>query len=844
MRFADGVSWLAGRGVTRFVEAGPGATLASAARHTLDAVGGPGVVVPTLRADRPEVESAVTALARLHVDGAEVDWAALFPGEHSRPVGLPTYAFQRGRHWFDTPTAPAAAGAEPRTDDPVELVRSCAAAVLGHPDPTAVDPARVFKELGFDSLTMVELVEAVNTATGLRMPASVIFDHPTPAALAERVLLERRGVQDEVPTVAETADTDELIAIVGMSCRLPGSVRSPEDLWRVVAEGRDVIAGFPEGRGWDLEDLYDPDPDRPGKTYVREGGFLHDADQFDAEFFGISPREAAAMEPQQRVLLEIAWEAFERAGVDPGTLRGSRSGVFVGAMPQDYAPRLDQVPDGYEGYLLTGTTTSVASGRIAYTFGLEGPALTVDTACSSSLTALHLACQAVLRGECSLALAGGVTVMPNPGIFVELSRQRALSPDGRCKAFSARADGTGWSEGAVMLVVERLSDARRLSHDVLAVVRGSAINQDGASNGLTAPSGSAQQRVIRQALANARLSAADVDAVEAHGTGTALGDPVEAGALLATYGRDRAHPLLLGSLKSNVGHTQAAAGLAGVLKMVLALQHGVLPATLHVEEPSPLVDWTAGMRLLTEATPWPDRGRPRRAGVSAFGISGSNAHVILEQAPAAAVRSVATEPDVVLPWVLSGRTEQALRASAAQLLSHVDDHAPVGPAAVGGALATTRAAFDHRTVILGRRPEDFRRRLAAIADDLPDPAVVRGVTRGPAKIVFVFPGQGSQWPEMARELLEHSPVFAEQAQRCDAALRPYVDWSVVDVLRGVGGAPDMSDVDVVQPALFTTMVSLAAVWRAYGVQPAAVVGHSQGEIAAAYVAGALTLDDA
>ncbi|GLZ29217.1 polyketide synthase [Lentzea sp. NBRC 105346] len=634
---------------------------------------------------------------------------------------------------------------------------------------------------------------------------------------------------------------DEPIAVVGIGCRLPGGVSSPEDLWDLLMAERDVIGEFPRDRGWG--DVYDPDPARAGKSYVREGGFLYDATEFDAEFFGISPREAAAMDPQQRVLLEVAWEALERAGIDPATLVGSSTGVFAGVTGQEYGPGL---ATGADGFALTGGTASVASGRVSYTLGLQGPAMTVDTACSSSLVAIHLAAQSLRQGECSLALAGGATVMATPGMFVEFSRQRGLAPDGRCKPFAAAADGTAWAEGAGILVLERLSDAQRNGHPVLAVVRGSAINHDGASNGLTAPNGVSQEQVIRQALASAGLSTSDVDLVEAHGTGTTLGDPIEAHAILATYGRDRERPLWLGSLKSNIGHAQAAAGVAGVIKAVLAIRHAVLPKTLHVDAPSPHVDWSSSVELLTERASWVSEG-PRRAAVSSFGISGTNAHLIVEQPPRQPL-SAAPEVAHPLPFVLSARTEPALRAQAARLVDHLTPEHNL--ADVAFSLATTRTLHQHRATVIAADHSELRTHLTALVkcpeghpQDIRRPeGALQGNSTG--KVVFVFPGQGSQWAGMARELLECSPVFAESIAACERALAPFVDWTLTDVLREHPDAPSLDRVDVVQPAIFAVMVSLAGLWRSFGVHPAAVVGHSQGEIAAACVAGALTLSDA
>ncbi|HET7574179.1 MAG TPA: type I polyketide synthase, partial [Solirubrobacterales bacterium] len=656
----------------------------------------------------------------------------------------------------------------------------------------------------------------------------------------KRVTIELKGARERLRALE--AQESEPVAIVGMSCRLPREVDSPEGFWRLLADGGDGIGPLPEDRGWTTGGS--------SGSKAREGGFVTSAAEFDAAFFGIHPSEARMMDPQQRLLLEAAWEACEDAGLDPGALRGSQTGIYAGAMYQDYGANSGSAD--LEGVAMTGG--SIVSGRVAYALDLKGPAVTVDTACSSSLVALHLACQALRSGECDLALAGGVTVLSTPLVFQLMAEVGGLAADGRCKSFDAGADGTGFGEGVGLLVLERLSQAEANGHQPIALIRGSATNQDGASNGLTAPNGPSQERVIRQALANAGLSPSDVDAVEAHGTGTVLGDPIEANALLATYGQSRgeAGPLALGSVKSNIGHTQAAAGVAGVIKLALALRHEELPRTLHLTEPTPHVDWEAGeVELLAEPREWKPGERVRRAAVSSFGVSGTNAHVILEEAPAPTAPPVGAEgdgpADRPAPLLLSAKSEEALRATAARLAAHLRAHPDQETVEVAHSLVSGRPLHAHRAAVSGGGREELVDGLEALAGEREAPNAFLApapVAAPPSNPVFLFPGQGSQWRSMALELLSSSPRFAQAIDQCEQALEPHVDWSLSALLRREDGGPDLERIDVVQPALFAMSASLAALWRSSGVEPAAVVGHSQGEIAAVHVAGGLSLDDA
>ncbi|MDW5329550.1 polyketide synthase [Plantactinospora sp. KLBMP9567] len=759
------------------------------------------------------------------------------------------------------PAGPAPAGAvapaRASAGELLDLVRDEVAALCGFPARSAVPVDRAFTELGLTSSQAVRMRDRLATATGLELRATVAFDHPTVDLLAGHLRTVLSGGTGEREAAAgrtapaRVEGADDPVAIVGMGCRFPGGVVDPEGLWRLVAAGTDAVSGFPTDRGWDLAGLYHPDPDHAGTCYAREGGFVHDAGEFDAPFFHIGPREAAATDPQHRLLLETSWEALERSGIDPLSLRDSPTGVFAGVMHQDYGPPPGQVPRDLEGYLGVGTAGSVASGRVSYTLGLGGPAITVDTACSSSLVALHLAVQSLRRGECTLALAGGATVMATPGAFVAYSRLRGLAPDGRCKAFGAAADGVGWGEGAAMLVLEPLALARRNGHPVLALVRGSAVNQDGASAGLTAPSGAAQERVIRQALADAGLGADQVDVVEAHGSGTRLGDPIEAHALLATYGRGRPadRPLWIGSVKSNLGHTQAAAGVAGVVKMVLAMRHGAAPATLRADPPSPEVDWSAGaVRPLTEAREWPASDRPRRAAVSSFGVSGTNAHVILEQPapPARDLPTPAARRPVPVPWLLCAHSEAALRGQAGRLLSMLDGDGP-DAADVGYALATARARLAHRAVVVARGRDGARGAVEALADGRSAPGLVRGV-RGTGGLAVWFTGQGSQRAGMGRALHSAYPGYArafdEACAALDRNLAGHAEYPIREVVFGTVSPDPLDRTTYAQAGLFALEVALFRLVESWGVRPDFVAGHSIGELTAAHVAGVLSLPDA
>ncbi|MCC4597096.1 SDR family NAD(P)-dependent oxidoreductase [Xanthomonas campestris pv. phormiicola] len=868
VRFQDSLQALIGDGHRLFVEVSPHPVLTSLIDEALRSAGVAGAAVATLDQRKDDRESLLQGLAHAFVHGAPVDWprvlARLLPAQPATATATQTQTATEPEATAQAPqpTAPTVAAqggdallraASLRERSVAEqrrlLLDLIAREMQALVDQGFANETQSFRDCGFTSLHVVEFADALSAALDLALPVTLVYDHPTPRALVQYLrdalgLLSPQETED-LPGIG-VIHHDDPIAIVGMACRYPGAVDGPEALWDLLLQERDAISGYPTDRGWDLANLHDPEPGRFGKISTPSSGFLHEASAFDPGFFGISPREAITLEPQQRLLLEVCWEALERAGLDPGALHGSLTGVYAGIMGTEYGTQIQHAPEDVSGYGYMGTATCVAAGRVAYSLGLQGPALAIDSACSSSLVAIHTACEALRNGDCTLALAGGVTVMPTPGVLIDFSQQRVLSPDGRCKAFSASADGVGLGEGVGMLVLERLSQAEANGRRILGVIRGSAVNQDGASNGLTAPNGTAQQRVIRHALANAALQPQDVDAVDAHGTGTRLGDPIEANALLATYGqRPPERPLLLGSIKSNIGHTQAAAGVASVIKMVLAARHGTLPRSLHITAPSTEVDWSTGaIRLLSERQPWPEvAGRPRRAGISSFGVSGTNAHLILEQYPACAAEPGA---DTRAPlWPLAARSDAALRAAAERLAAHLQRQPALAAADVAYTLGVSRSRFACRAAVRGDSREALLEALQALADGSEHPGLLQGhAGGGEKKRVFVFPGQGAQWAGMGMDLYDTFAVYRQAIDQVETALRAHVDWSLSAVLRGAPEAPALERIDVVQPALFAVMVALARLWQSLGCTPDAVIGHSQGEIAAAHVAGALSLDEA
>ncbi|KTS76476.1 polyketide synthase [Pseudomonas oryzihabitans] len=854
VRFQDGLQALIAEGHRLFIEVSPHPVLTSLIDDALRGAGVAGGAVATLDQRKDDRASLLQALAHAFVHGAPVDWSQvierLLPKwSTSAPLASiePTTA-TTGEDTFAAAHL-AKLGEPEQRGLLLKLLAQEMKTLVGQP---FTSETQAFRDCGFTSLHVVEFAQALSAAVGVSLPVTLVYDHPTPRA----VVTYLRGVlgllspsERQAAPIAAGAHHDEPIAIIGMSCRYPGGANSPEALWALLMEERDGISEYPTDRGWDIANLYDPEPGRFGKIATRTSGFLHEAAAFDPTFFGISPREALTLEPQQRLLLEVSWEALERAGIAPASLHGSLTGVYAGIMGTEYGTQIQHASEDVTGYGYMGTATCVAAGRVSYCLGLQGPALAIDTACSSSLVAIHTACEALRSNDCKLALAGGVTVMPTPGVLIDFSQQRVLAPDGRCKAFSASADGVGLGEGVGMLVLERLSQAQAKGRLILGVIRGSAVNQDGASNGLTAPNGTAQQQVIRHALANAGLQPEEVDAVDAHGTGTRLGDPIEANALLATYGqRPAERPLLLGSIKSNTGHTQAAAGVASLMKMVMALRTGILPRSLNITAPSTEVDWSTGaIELLSEQRPWPVvADRPRRAGISSFGVSGTNAHLIVEEYVVPPAMGACRLPETQAPlWPLAAKSAVALREAAARLHDHLLEREHLAPGDIGYTLGVSRSGFPFRAALRGTSREALLEALQALASGTDHPGLLQGTAQArPRKRVFVFPGQGSQWAGMGMELYDAFAVYRQTIDQVERALQPYVDWSLLAVLRGAEGAPSLERIDVVQPALFAVMVAIARLWQSLGCTPDAVIGHSQGEIAAAYIAGALTLEDA
>ncbi|MEJ3750560.1 SDR family NAD(P)-dependent oxidoreductase [Actinomycetes bacterium KLBMP 9797] len=885
VRFEAAVRTLLDAGHRAFVEISPHPVLTVGVQETVEAAGaGPAAVVGSLRRDEGAWQRLLAALGQLHTAGIRVDWPAFFAGRPVMPVDLPTYAFQRRRYWLDAASgtaappastvdrgqtvdlgqtvdrgetvdrraALAARPAAERGRELLALVRAHAAAVLGHADPADVPPGQAFKDLGFQSVTAVELRDRLAAATGLALPSTLLYQCPTPDAVARHLrdaLLDDPPAQAVATTRPRPSADDDPVVVVGMACRYPGDINTPDDLWHLVATGTDAITEFPTNRGWNPDDIYHPTPNTPGKTYTRHGGFLTNADQFDNEFFNISPREALTMDPQQRHLLELTWQALENAGINPHTLTDTPTGVYIGAMPTDYGPALHQAAPHLTGHLLTGQTSSIISGRIAYTLGLRGPALTIDTACSSSLVATHLAAQALRTGECTLAICGGATIMTTPGMFLEFSRQQGLAPDGRAKAFAANADGTIWSEGAAILILETLSNARKQGHPVYAIIRGSAINNDGASNGLTAPNGPAQQQVIHQALTNAHLTPHHIDYIEAHGTGTTLGDPIELHAINNTYTPHRTHPLHLGTIKSNIGHTQAAAGTAAIIKTIQALHHHQLPPTLHANPPTPHINWTTTpINLLHQPQPWPPNPhKPRHAAISSFGISGTNAHLILQEPPPPPHPPTHTPTHNHHPHLLSAHNPTTLHTHAHHHHTWHTNHPTANPHHTTHTLATRRAHLPHRAVVLATDRDSTLRGLEALATGTPSPDVIVGHATPGGRLAILFTGQGSQRAGMGRELYTAFPAFADALDEVAGHLDAHLARPIRDVMFAADGSPDaalLHQTAYTQAALFALEVALLRLVESWGIHPDLVAGHSIGEVAAAFAAGVLSIEDA
>ncbi|MET9092453.1 beta-ketoacyl synthase N-terminal-like domain-containing protein [Streptomyces cyaneofuscatus] len=872
VRFGDGLATLRADGVRLCLELGPTRTLTPLVRAA-EADGPEPAAASFGHEEESEYIAFLDALTLARSHGHAVRWQALPGLDAPGWTPLPTYRFTGRDHGSGEraaaasgPSGATAGAPEPAAEalrDPLALVRTAIAEVLGSTDVHVRSADTPLTDLGATSVGGLELRAELASRTGLNLAASLVYDHPTPRALAEHItalLRQRPGTPPSLPAPARavrrsagSGPESDPVVVAAAACRYPGAVSSPEELWQLASSGPYTVGGFPDDRGQHWSDE---------RIQVRSGGFLADVAGFDAPFFGISPREARAMDPQQRIMLELCWESLERAGIDPRSLRGTETAVFLGAMAGDYAQAAHEAGDELGGHELTGTSSAVLSGRVAYHLGLTGPALTVDTACSSSLVALHLAVRSLLQGECGIALAGGITVMSTPRMYRDFQRLGGLSADGRCRPFSADADGTVWSEGAGVVVVTRRSEARRRGLPVLAVVAGSAVNQDGASNGLTAPSGTAQRRVIERALADAGLRPSDIDAVEAHGTGTVLGDAVEAQALIDSYGTGRADtddadpddapgPLRIGSLKALTGHTQAAAGIGGVITVVEALRHAELPPTLRGTEPTPKVDWPSdAVRVLTEPVPWPRGGRTRRAAVSSFGMSGTNAHLILEDPDTDTVPDQDAElppgtgpSPSPLPFVVSAACREALENQLGRLSEALAEPGTGLPEAAR-TLATRRAALPHRAAVVAHDRAGLLAGLEAARTGAPVEGVSRGTAHGEYAVAFVYPGQGSQWPGMGRRLLREAPAFAREVDRCADAFAPHVGFSVVRLLAGEEPAGVADSLEGVQVALFTMMAGLTALWRSGGVEPDLVLGHSQGEAAAAYAAGALSLQDA